>query len=170
MGKLSNMTGGWLVTKWGDKWLIQIRMPPQSWGQAVLCHGVNPQVQKVHHAVDHVNIHVTTWGGVAGSFLILVGAGQLLPQAANKDPLGQAYVLWLWLQLQWGSAGVGSASLGELTSTQLEGSGVTRTSSSIKVTSGSIACWISNTLSTKWWGSLEIGSWAFSTQYWRAFV
>ena len=59
----------------------------------------------------------------------------------------------------------GSASLGEVTSTQLEGAGVIRTSSSVKVTRGSITHQSSNKLSTKWQDSLGISSWAFSTKY-----
>ena len=111
---------------------------------------------------------ITFWGGVASSSLPLVAYGWSLLWAASRDPFGWACVLWLqlWLQLQWGSTRVGSASLGKVTSTQLEGAGVERTS--VKVTRDSIAHQSSNTLSTKWRGSPGIGSWAFSAQYWRA--
>ena len=57
-----------------------------------------------------------------------------------------------------------------LSSTQLEGAVATRTSSSVKENSGFITHWSSTTLSAKWQGLLGIGSWIFSTQYWRSLM
>ena len=46
------------------------------------------------------NCHsITSWGGVAGLSLLLVAAGQSPLWATNRDPLGQAWVLQLSLQL-----------------------------------------------------------------------
>ena len=118
------------------------------------------------------NCVMSSWGGIAGSSLFSVTVGQSPLWAAIRDPLGWAHVLWLqlWLWLWWGSTRVGSASLGVVTSTKLEGTASARTSSSAKVTRSSIAHLNSNTLSTNWQGSPGISSWAFSAQYWRAFM
>ena len=85
---------------------------------------------------------VFSWEEAAGVSVSSVVMGQSSPWAANWDPLGWVWqvLLWLWLQLQWRSHGAGSASLGELTSTQLEGTMAMKTSTSIKETRGSIAC------------------------------
>ena len=55
----AQLVGKQSVTKWWYGWLIWIRMFPQSWDQVVLCHGVDLQVHKAHHAGEHVNIHIT---------------------------------------------------------------------------------------------------------------
>ena len=92
---------------------------------------------------------ILSWEGALGMSASLVVMGWTMPWATDWDPLGQAQQLLLWLQLQ--SHGVSSASLGKLTSTQLEGAVATKTSSSIKDTSGSIACWSSTTLCQVVW-------------------
>ena len=127
-------------------------------------HGQFPQMQVEGLQWDCSSIF--SWEGAVGTSASLVVMDQLMPWAANRDPLGQAqqFLLWLWL---W-SHRAGSASLGELNSTQLEGTVAAETSSSIKETSSSIACWSSTTLSTRWHGSLGISGWALSTQYWSA--
>ena len=107
---------------------------------------------------------IFSWEGAVGTSASLVVMGWLIPWATNRVPPGQAQ----WLLLQLWSHGAGSASLGELTSTQLEGLVATKTSSSEKDTSGSIACQGSTTLSAKWHGSPGISGWALSAQYWSA--
>ena len=72
-----------------------------------------------------------------------VAVDQLLLWAANRDPLGQAWLLQLWLLLGWGSHGMGSISQGELTSIQLDGSVTKKTSASMNETSSSITHWSS---------------------------
>ena len=123
---------------------------------------------RIHEDLCSGSHIITSWGGVAGSSLLSVVAVWSLLWAADRDPLGWACVLWLqlWLQLQWGSARAGSDSQGEVTSTQLKGAGLIRTS--LSVTRDSFTNWISNTLSAQWWGSPGISSLAFSTQYWRS--
>ena len=107
---------------------------------------------------------IFSWeGAVVGTSASLVMMGQLTPWATNRAPLRQAWQLLLWQQLQ--SHGVGSNSLGRLTSTQLEGLAAAKTSSFIKETSGSIAHQSSTTLSARWHGWLGISGWALSTQY-----
>ena len=61
-----NVHHGWWVniTKWWDRWLIWVRIFLHSWDWVVLCHEVNPQVHKPHHAGEHVDIHVT-WSGAS---------------------------------------------------------------------------------------------------------
>ena len=106
--------------------------------------------------------------------VVVCSTGCLSPWAANRDPLGQAHWLLLWLQshgagsTSWGRAG--SAGQGKLISTQMEVRVSLRTSSSIKETSGFITCQSSNTLSVKWQGLPGTGSWVFSNHYWMAFT
>ena len=90
---------------------------------------------------------IISWDGVVGASVFMVALGHLPLWAANKDPLGQAWQLLLWLQ--WVSCGTGSISLGELTSTQLEGAMATKTSTSVKETRGSITHQSSTTLSAR---------------------
>ena len=87
--------------------------------------------------------------GVAGTSVFLVVVGQSLPWSADRDPLGCTLQLLLQLWLQWGSQGMGSVSLDELTSTHLEGAMAAKTSPSIKKASGSITCQSSTTHSTR---------------------
>ena len=111
-----------------------------------------------------------SWDGVACKVFwvvaVVCGTGCLLPQAANRDPLEWAQWVLLWLCSHW----MGSADLDEVIFTQLEDRASLRTSSFVKVVNGSTTCQSSSTLSAKWQDLLGIGSWAFSTQYWRAFA
>ena len=109
---------------------------------------------------------IFSWGEAVGISAFLVLMGQLTPWAIDRDPLGWAQQLLLWLWSCWAS----SAGWGKLISIQLEGRASLRTSSSVKETSGSITCQSSNTLSTKQQGLLGISSCTFSAQYWRAFM
>ena len=86
---------------------------------------------------------IISWGGVVGTSIFAMAVDQLSPQAANRDPLRQAWLLWLWLQLQQWSHGTGSIGLGELSSVQLDGAMATKNPISMNKTSSSIACWSS---------------------------
>ena len=103
---------------------------------------------------------------VAWAVAIAYDPGHFPPWATKKDPLQWAQWVLLWLHSCW----VGSADLDGMIFTQLEGRTSSRTSLSVKVVSSSIICWSSNTHSAKWWHSLGIGSWAFSTQCWKVFT
>ena len=106
---------------------------------------------------------IFSWGGVVEASVFMVAVGQLSLWAANRDPTGWAPLLQLWLWLH--SCRMGSISLGELTSIQLDGAMATKTPTSINKTSSSITCWSSVTLFARQQGCPGIGGWASSAQY-----
>ena len=79
---------------------------------------------------------IFSWEGAVGTSASLVVMGQSVPWATDRDPLGGPN------SFCYGCAG--SAGLGKLTSNQFMGAVATKTSSSVKWTSGSIACWSSH--------------------------
>ena len=87
---------------------------------------------------------ITSQGGVVGMSIFVV-AVDWLSQVTDREPLGWVQLLqlwlWPWLQSGLGSHGMGSISLGKLTSVQLEGVAAVKTPTCLKETIGSVAHW-----------------------------
>ena len=59
---IGQYTVGQVSTKQWSRWLVQVREFPQSWDQAVICHGIELQVHFAQHAGEHINVHLPEVG------------------------------------------------------------------------------------------------------------